>query len=113
MLGNCRVKAVCVDGKKRLCRIRGALQHKVWIELGDIVLVALRDYQDAKADIIHKYTTEEVCKLRGYEELPETSKYLRAIVLCDHNRIKVYLMNLLQNNCLIFFFNIYIICLSS
>jgi len=76
MLGDCRLNAICVDGKKRLCRIRGALRYKVWIGVGDTILIGLRDYQDAKADVIQKYTMEEVYKLRECEELPETGKYL-------------------------------------
>merc|ERR1712136_684812 len=43
---------MCFDGIKRLCHIRGKLRKKVWINQGDIILVGLRDYQDAKADVI-------------------------------------------------------------
>merc|ERR1712141_321646 len=41
---------MCFDGVKRLCHIRGKLRKKVWINQSDIVLIGLRDYQDAKAD---------------------------------------------------------------
>jgi hypothetical protein len=44
---------------------------KVWINQGDIILISLRDYQDAKADVILKYTTEEARNLKTYGELPE------------------------------------------
>src|SRR5688500_18889494 len=44
---------------------------KVWINQGDIILISLRDYQDAKADVILKYTTEEARNLKAYGELPE------------------------------------------
>merc|ERR1719508_606537 len=40
---------MCFDGVKRLCHIRGKLRKKVWINQSDIVLIGLRDYQDAKA----------------------------------------------------------------
>merc|ERR1740128_1363446 len=40
---------MCFDGVKRLCHIRGKLRKKVWINQGDIILVGLRDYQDAKS----------------------------------------------------------------
>ena len=50
MLGNGRLEAMCFDGVKRLCHIRGKLRKKVWINQSDIILVGLRDYQDAKAD---------------------------------------------------------------
>ena len=42
---------------------------RVWICIGDTVLVSLRDYQDDKADIIHKYTSEETKTLISYNEI--------------------------------------------
>ncbi|KAH0731326.1 hypothetical protein KY289_002514 [Solanum tuberosum] len=41
MLGNGRCEAMCIDGTKRLCHIRGKMHKKVWIAAGDIVLVGL------------------------------------------------------------------------
>lgn len=41
---------------------------------GDIVLVGLRDFQEGKADIIHKYTAEEARNLQSYGELPATAR---------------------------------------
>ena len=60
MLGSGRIEAMCFDGQKRLCKIRGKLRKKVWINVSDIVLVGLRDYQDGKADVILKYSSDEV-----------------------------------------------------
>ena len=40
MLGNGRLEAMCFDGVKRLCHIRGKLRKKVWINQSDIVLVS-------------------------------------------------------------------------
>lgn len=71
MLGNGRLEAQCIDGKKRLCHIRGKMRKKVWVAQGDIVLVGLRDYQDEKADVIMKYTADEARVLKTYGELPE------------------------------------------
>lgn len=71
MLGNGRVNVLCTDGVQRLGIIRGAMRNKVWINLSDFVLVGLRDFQDAKCDILLKYTTEEVRNLKSYGELPE------------------------------------------
>merc|ERR1712189_49751 len=64
MLGNGRLDALCFDGVKRLCHIRGKLRKKVWINTGDIILLGLRDYQDTKADVILKYTADEARKLK-------------------------------------------------
>jgi translation initiation factor 1A len=71
MLGNGRLEAQCIDGVKRLCHIRGKMRKKVWVNQGDIVLVGLRDYQDAKGDVILKYMADEARSLKQYGELPE------------------------------------------
>jgi translation initiation factor 1A len=72
MLGNGRLEAMCFDGTKRLCHIRGKLRKKVWINQSDIILIGLRDYQDAKADVILKYSADEARNLKSYGEFPES-----------------------------------------
>mmetsp|Transcript_24332 Transcript_24332/g.36917 ORF Transcript_24332/g.36917 Transcript_24332/m.36917 type:complete len:142 (+) Transcript_24332:111-536(+) len=74
MLGNGRCEVQCCDGTKRLCHIRGKMRKKVWVNLGDIVLVSLRDFQDEKGDIITKYTADEARQLKQYGELPDNVK---------------------------------------
>ena len=74
MLGNGRLEALCFDGVKRLCHIRGKLRKKVWINQSDIILLGLRDYQDQKADVILKYTPDEARSLKAYGEIPESAK---------------------------------------
>jgi len=74
MLGNGRLEAQCFDGEKRLCHIRGKLRKKVWVNQGDIILISLRDFQDAKADVILKYNSDEARQLKAYGELPESAK---------------------------------------
>ena len=74
MLGNGRLEAMCFGGVKRLCHIRGKLRKKVWINQSDIILVGLRDYQDAKADVILKYSADEARNLKSYGEFPESIK---------------------------------------
>tara|TARA_A100001015_G_C14938448_1_gene691495 strand:+ start:582 stop:1007 length:426 start_codon:yes stop_codon:yes gene_type:complete len=69
MLGNGRCECMCSDGRTRLGVIRGAMSKRVWITMGDLVLVSLREYQDDKADIIHKYTHEEANTLKNYGEI--------------------------------------------
>ena len=74
MLGNGRVDAMCFDGKKRLCIIRGTMRKREWIGVGDIILIGLRDFQDSKADVIGKYTSDEARNLKMLGELPTTAK---------------------------------------
>merc|ERR1719510_2803791 len=65
---------MCFDGVQRLCHIRGKMRKKVWVGQSDIILVSLRDYQDAKADVILKYSSDEARNLKSYGEFPETVK---------------------------------------
>uniref|UniRef100_T1IMG0 Eukaryotic translation initiation factor 4C n=1 Tax=Strigamia maritima TaxID=126957 RepID=T1IMG0_STRMM len=83
MLGNGRLEAMCFDGIKRLCHIRGKLRKKVWINQADIILVGLRDYQDAKADVILKYNPDEARNLKSYGEIPETAKINDAVTFVE------------------------------
>jgi translation initiation factor 1A len=56
MLGNGRLETKAFDGANtsRLAHIRGKMRKKVWVNQGDIILISLREYQDEKADVIHK-----------------------------------------------------------
>jgi len=72
MLGNGRLEAMCFDGTKRLCHIRGKLRKRQWINTSDIILVGLREYQDAKADVIMKYNGDEARRLKNMGHLPDS-----------------------------------------
>lgn len=77
MLGDARLQGLCSDGKERICKIRGSMskRRKVWISIGDYVLISLRDFQDDKADVIYKYRKEEVKSLVKYGEIePDVKK---------------------------------------
>ena len=50
LLGNRRLSIYCNDNVERICRIRGKLQKRVWINTGDIVLVGMRDYSNPDSD---------------------------------------------------------------
>ncbi|CAH1975888.1 unnamed protein product [Acanthoscelides obtectus] len=83
MLGNGRLEAMCFDGVKRLCHIRGKLRKKVWINQGDIILIGLRDYQNAKADVILKYTPDEARNLKTYGEFPESVRINETVTFVE------------------------------
>lgn len=68
MLGNGRVLATCTHGEERLCTIRGSMRKREWVHVGDLVLVALREFTDAKADIIFAYTDAEEHRLKRLGE---------------------------------------------
>ena len=69
VLGDCRLECLCTDGSQRVCHIRGKFRKRVWMTVGDIVLISLREFEDKKADVIHKYTPDEVIMLRDRGEI--------------------------------------------
>jgi translation initiation factor 1A len=46
MLGSGRVEVYCFDCVKRLGNIRGKMKRRVWIGVGDVVLISLREFQN-------------------------------------------------------------------
>lgn len=69
MLGNGRLQAKCEDAVVRLGKIRGSMRRSEWISVGDVVLVALREFQDEKCDVLHRYIHDDVRRLRQVGEL--------------------------------------------
>jgi translation initiation factor 1A len=69
LLGYDRILVKCQDGNERLCRIRGKMKRRVWIRVGDVVLVSPWDFQsDKRGDLIWRYTRSQADLLRkkGY-----------------------------------------------
>jgi len=89
MIGDRRVVCFCNDGGTRVCKIRGGIcrgPNKQRIEIGDIVLISLREFEEADthigasdtvpdiityasgrkeiADILHKYHRKHWRKIR-------------------------------------------------
>lgn len=66
LLGFDRIMVKCQDGRERLCRVRGKLKRRVWIRLGDIVLVSPWDFQsDKRGDIYWRYRKNQTEWLRS------------------------------------------------
>lgn len=70
LLGDGRMTCECFDGVTRLGVRRGKLK-RCQIKEKDIVLVGLRDFQNDKSDIMHKYDADEIAILQKMGELPE------------------------------------------
>lgn len=70
LLGSSRLRVQCADGVSRLCTIRGKLVRRAWVSLRDIILVSLRDFEEGKCDMIHKFSSDEARNLQLYKELP-------------------------------------------
>jgi len=70
LLGDLRVRVIRqLDGTKLMCKIRGNMRKKIWINKGDLVLVGLREWEHDKGDIIHKYTQEQFRQLSKMGEV--------------------------------------------
>jgi translation initiation factor 1A len=60
----------CIDGKNRLCRIRGKMKRRMWVRENDIVLVAPWDFDDNRADVLWRYRGIDVEWLTANKYLP-------------------------------------------
>jgi len=66
--GGSRLVAVCEDNKTRMVRIGGRLKKKVWVRWGDLIIIKKWVIQeDAKADLVYRYTKtqKEILKREG------------------------------------------------
>lgn len=86
LLGNCRLRLNCIDGKTRIGKIRGAIRKKSWISMNDVVLVSLRDFEDDKCDVLHGYKSHEVIYLQKLGEIPSTIKTSDKIDADENNQ---------------------------
>ena len=72
--GNCRFTVMCFDGKERMAIMCGAMRKRNFVNMKDVVLVSLRDFQDDKCDIIDKYDENQVRKLKEMNQVPDSIK---------------------------------------
>lgn len=71
LLGNGRLYCKLKDGTEQLCIIPGKMKKKkIWVRMDSIVLIAIRDYQPDKGDIIHVYSPSQIEILKKNNELP-------------------------------------------
>jgi len=78
-LGNLNLLAYCNDNKTRLCHIRGAMRKKIWLNVGDLVLISVRDFEkdkyepgkpyQEKGDVVAKYDAEHISKLKKMPDI--------------------------------------------
>lgn len=73
LLGGCNALVFCNDNHERLCHIRGNMRKKVWLAVGDIVLISLRELDRSgntpassveRGDICAKYDPKVIYKLK-------------------------------------------------
>ena len=69
MLGGDKMLVACDDGKERIVRIPGKLRKRVWIRVGDLILVQpWKVMSDRRGDAIFRYTRTQARWLqeKGY-----------------------------------------------
>lgn len=71
ILGGRRVNVVCADGKTRMARIPGKMRRRQYVREGDLIIVWPWDFQDAKADVKHRYNKTQALYLSRKGILPE------------------------------------------
>ena len=71
ILGGRRVNVVCADGKTRMARIPGKMRRRQCVREGDLIIVWPWDFQDAKADVKHRYTKTQSIYLSRKGALPK------------------------------------------
>lgn len=61
MLGHDRVRVRCEDGNIRIGRIPGRMKKRVWMRVGDTVLIVPWEFQsDEKCDVTYRYRNNEL-----------------------------------------------------
>ena len=69
ILGNCRVELEDQYNRKYMGIIRGKMKKRVYVKNRDLVLVSIREFQDGKVDILHKYGHSEILYLIRKSEI--------------------------------------------
>ena len=73
-LGNCRFTVLCFDGKERMATMCGGMRKRRFVNVNDIVLVSLREWQDEKCDIIDNYDDNLTRKMKDNGIIPDSIK---------------------------------------
>ena len=97
ILGDRNMRVYCNDNVSRICRVCGAMRKRVYVNIGDVVLVSIRDLanttekeredktfksigikekslserEQERGDIIHKYQQEDLSKLKKVKGINE------------------------------------------
>jgi translation initiation factor 1A len=75
--GDGRFDLFCFDiNKNRMGTIRGSIKKFTWINRDDTVLISLREFDNNRCDIIHKYNNDEVLRLQKLNEIPNNIMHI-------------------------------------
>jgi translation initiation factor 1A len=70
MMGYGKMTVKCTDGKVRLCRVPGRFRYRLWIRVGNIVLVKPWELaEDERGDIIYRYSRAQAQWLKKKKKI--------------------------------------------
>ncbi len=75
LLGNLNMLVYCQDNYVRICKVRGSMRKRCFVNLGDLVIISLREYvtaddeEERKGDIVYKYDPTLHSKLKKVEAI--------------------------------------------
>jgi translation initiation factor 1A len=89
-LGNRCMSCYCNDSQIRICRVRGKMRGREFVEKGDVVLISLRTFEtgdpdDSNGDILAKYPHDMIGSLRKEEGV--NPKLFMQIDVLDGTRV--------------------------
>lgn len=77
ILGNLNMNVYCNDNYTRICKVCGAMRKRVWVNVGDLVIISLRDLdydphptklgkdtREMRGDIIYKFDQNLIGKAK-------------------------------------------------
>lgn len=90
ILGGCNLLVYCNDGRDRICHIRGNMRKKVWMGVGDIVLISLREEkvepgEIGKGDICARYDPSVLSKLKQKDPSINPKLFMKVEPTSDKN----------------------------
>jgi len=71
LLGDRKLNVKLPDMTEKMAVIPGRMKRRCWISVDNVILISIRDFQEGKVDVIHKYTDDEVKNLVQYAEIPD------------------------------------------
>ena len=72
LLGDRKITVRLPHGTDILGVIPGKMKRRCMINVDDVIIVGIREFQQDKVDVLHKYKEDEVRKLIQYGEIPES-----------------------------------------
>lgn len=69
--GDRRFMVLCGDMITRMCHVCGRMKKRIWVNVGDLVVVSVRDFEPTKGDINHCYSPAEASVLESQGKIPE------------------------------------------